>query len=151
MERFYSFMLMGVEQSINANDEQQAKQLILLRMCNIDVSNGYFEEDLTLAKKTQLGALLWAELEKTSPFRDTVINKHQPYHYDVIVRKLEWNHYTLRIDALSEHQAEQKADDMIRVNDFKADMLTKANAEVYHPGSYNGTKVISTKQIMEQS
>lgn len=144
--RFYSFMIMDIEQSTEADNEQEAKEIILLRLCNVDLSHGYFDEDVKAAKNTEFGGVVWSALDKASPFRDTIVQKNVPNYFDVTVRKLEWNHYTVRVNALSELKAEQTIEGMIKSNNIPAESLTKANAEAYRPGSYTGSKIIKTQK-----
>lgn len=64
----FLFSVMGTHQEAHGADNiNHARELVLLQMCGMDLSNGYWDDDVQHYKHTDLGKQVWESLSKQSP------------------------------------------------------------------------------------
>lgn len=131
----FTFQLLGATHTTEAKNLNDAKELILLRICEFDVTNGYWSEDVDQAKNSDLGKIVWNALSKYVEGKDEPKLKS----FSASVRVLEWNTYDLTIEALTIEEARQRIEDE-HATSFSYDDVCRGDC-------YNGTE--DTDQVIE--
>lgn len=127
MTKLFTFDVLGVEKSIEANDQCHARELILLEMCGVDVSDGYWDAAVdNVINETELGRIVWEDIK-----RKNAIKTEEPkrrYHAEVEV--LEWNTYKVEMLAESEEEAKENIQWLGTSGNFNTSHLVDKVVEV---------------------